>query len=332
MTRARSALLAGALAACVGAGCSGPAPAPGGPPPATAVDGAVFEADGVRLWYRTAGPHGDGAPVVFLHGGPGQGSSHFDALVGPRLEPALPMVYLDQRGSGRSERPASEDYAIERLVADVERLRQHLGVPEVALLGHSFGGLLALEYAAAHPERTAAVVFVAGLYDVPSQCALRLARLADLRPDVHARAVADSLRADGSRRSDCDLELAGFESEDEREAYAAATYFPYPATQARIDSVEAAHGTRNTGEMGRALFGSGVLDGYRFTGYDRVTAPVLVVAGGLDGAARPEGLRRLAERLPNARYVEVPEAGHFVYLDAPDAFTRHAIPFVLDAE
>ena len=84
--------------------------------------------------------------------------------------------------------------------------------------------------------------------------------------------------------------------------------------------------------MGRALFASGVLTDYRFTGYARVTAPLLVVAGGLDGAARPEGLRRLVERLPNARYVEYPEAGHSVYIDAPDAFTRDVTAFVLDAE
>src|SRR6266568_3652802 len=59
--------------------------------------------NGVRLWYRVAGASAAGVPpVVFLHGGPGQGSYHFAALAGPYLERSLRLVYFDQRGSGRS--------------------------------------------------------------------------------------------------------------------------------------------------------------------------------------------------------------------------------------
>ena len=64
--------------------------------------------NGARQFYRVGGTARPGVPpVVFLHGGPGQGSQHFDALAGPYLEPQLRMVYYDQRGSGKSERPAS---------------------------------------------------------------------------------------------------------------------------------------------------------------------------------------------------------------------------------
>ncbi len=70
------------------------------------------------------------------------------------------MVYYDQRGSGRSERPWSGGYSLERLVEDVEALRRELGAPSVALIGHSFGGTLALEYAAKYPERGSRMVLV----------------------------------------------------------------------------------------------------------------------------------------------------------------------------
>src|SRR6266699_3785415 len=122
----------------------------------------------VRLWYRVAGRAAAGIPpVVFLHGGPGQGSYHFAALAGPYLERSLRLVYFDQRGSGRSERPWTRDYDMSTLVEDIEGLRRELGVDQLALIGHSFGGTLALEYAAKYPERVSALVFVAGLWDAP---------------------------------------------------------------------------------------------------------------------------------------------------------------------
>src|SRR5439155_24487222 len=78
----------------------------------------------VRLWYRVAGRAVPGVPpVVFLHGGPGQGSYHFAALVGPSLERSLRMVYFDQRGSGNSERPWTGEYSMATLVEDIEGLR-----------------------------------------------------------------------------------------------------------------------------------------------------------------------------------------------------------------
>jgi proline iminopeptidase len=284
--------------------------------------------NGARHYYRVAGPATAGAPpVVFLHGGPGQGSAHFDALAGPFMERRLRMVYFDQRGSGHSERPASGDYALSTLVEDIEALRRALGVPKVALLGHSFGGSLALEYAAKYPERVSHVVFVAGLWDTPLQCRLRAERLAELRPEAYARVRGDTLAPGGARRSDCELEFRAL-SGSERERYHLELMFPDPAVSQRIDSVNAARGVRNTGELSRALFRAGLLQ-YRFTRHDRLTMPVLVIAGRFDGAARPASLRELARRLPNARLVEYERSGHFVYLDEPDRFASEVSAFIL---
>jgi proline iminopeptidase len=320
MPRIAALLLVMAAAACRTA----PTPSP----PGAASDGEhQLQAGDARLWYRVAGRRSAAPPVVFLHGGPGQGSAHFDALAGPFLERSLRMVYFDQRGSGHSERPASGDYRMQRLVEDVEALRLALGVERVALIGHSFGGTLALEYAAAHPERVSHLVFVAGLWDTPRQCRLRLLHLAERRPEAYARVRGDTLTAEGVRRSDCELELQAFASGREREAYNLEAMFPDPAVSTRIDSVNAAHGIRNTGEMGRALFSSGLLQ-YRFTGPGRVTMPVLIVGGRQDGAARPEGLRELAGLLPRARFVEFERSGHFVYLDEPERFAREITAFV----
>lgn len=284
-------------------------------------------ANGVRLWYEVAGNRAsDLPPVVFLHGGPGQGSHHFAALAGPSLEPSLRMVYLDQRGSGRSERPWTGDYAIPTLVDDLEALRVALGVPEIAIIAHSFGGLLALEYAATYPSSVSSMVIVAGLWDMVIQCRLRLETLASRRPEAYARVRGDTLRDDGSRRSDCDLEFMAFDSEAERQAYNNAVMFPDSIVRLDMERVESSSGLRNTGEIGRALFSGGLLN-YRFTDHTRVQSPVLVVAGERDGAARSAGLRELARRLPEGQFLEYEDGGHFVYLDRPKRFAKDVIDF-----
>src|SRR5439155_14951750 len=146
----------------------------------------------VRLWYRVAGRAAPGVPpVVFLHGGPGQGSYHFAALVGPDLERSLRMVYFDQRGSGNSERPWTGEYAMATLVRDIDGLRRELGVPQIALIAHSFGGILALEYAAAYPNRVSRIVIVSGMWSLPVQGRYQCERIRTIYPALaHA---ADSV-------------------------------------------------------------------------------------------------------------------------------------------
>ena len=130
-----------------------------------ALSGVCSEHDvvvnGVRLWYRVAGAVAPGAPpVVFLHGGSGYSSYSFAEIEGPLLEKQLRMIYLDQRGSGRSERPWTRDYKMATLVEDLDALRRSLGVSQLAVITHSFGGMLALEYASAHPEHVSKLVLV----------------------------------------------------------------------------------------------------------------------------------------------------------------------------
>lgn len=143
--------------------------------------------EGVRFWYRVAGDAPAAAPpVVFLHGGPGAGSYEFAYFAGPELERGLRMIYFDQRGSGRSERPWSGDYAMSTLVDVIERLHVHLGAPRIALVAHSFGAALARQYAARRPERVPKMVIAGGLPNAAAGCLsgaerLRLLRAGGLR-------------------------------------------------------------------------------------------------------------------------------------------------------
>jgi len=109
-----------------------------------------------RLHLETCG-NPDGLPAVFLHGGPGSGCEPWHRrFFNPE---AYRVVLFDQRGCGRSRPHASlEDNTTAHLVADMERIRAHLGIERWVVFGGSWGSTLALAYAEAHPERVLGLV------------------------------------------------------------------------------------------------------------------------------------------------------------------------------
>jgi proline iminopeptidase len=283
--------------------------------------------NGARLWYRVAGtPTRNTPPVLFLHGGPGYNSYSFAAIEGPLLERSLRVIYLDQRGSGRSERPWTRDYKLQTLVEDVEALRKTLGVAKLAIIGHSFGGTLALEYAAAHPDRVSKLVLVDVLWDAPLQCRYRRQALQELRPQAYARVARDTVDSVGVRRSDCELEFRGLQGAD-REQFSNEMMFPDSARRKMQDSVDKASGLRNTGELSSTLFSAGLLN-YQFTKFDRLTMPALVIAGGRDRAVGGPPQEVLAARLRHGKLIELPKGGHFPYLEEPEAFAKDVTAFI----
>ncbi len=106
-------------------------------------------------WEQSGNP--DGPPAVFLHGGPGSGAS---AAHRRFFDPGhYRIVVFDQRGAGRSTPRASlADNTTPHLVADLEALREHLGIERWLVFGGSWGSTLALAYGETHPERCAGFV------------------------------------------------------------------------------------------------------------------------------------------------------------------------------
>ncbi len=112
--------------------------------------------DGHRLYVEQAG-HPDGVPVVVLHGGPGGGCS---PTMRRFFDPNTYRVILfDQRGCGRSKPAASvEANTTQHLIADIEQIRETLGIASWMVFGGSWGATLALAYAQAHPDRAAYLI------------------------------------------------------------------------------------------------------------------------------------------------------------------------------
>jgi proline iminopeptidase len=120
-----------------------------------------------ELYWKSVGDPGARETLLTLHGGPGSTHDYLLAL-NDLAEHGYRVVYYDQLGCGRSDlaRDVSE-YTVDRDVADLEVLRTGLGLGRVHLLGSSYGGLLAIAYALAHPEGLKTLTSASGLADVP---------------------------------------------------------------------------------------------------------------------------------------------------------------------
>ena len=120
--------------------------------------GLVEIAD-TRLFVDDRGEPG-APPLLFIHGGPGQGCYDFMHAQGDLLARSLRVIAVDQRGVLRSDPlPAEPPLTRELLVSDFEALRARLGIAAWAVLGHSAGGGYALRYVTSHPQAVQSVIF-----------------------------------------------------------------------------------------------------------------------------------------------------------------------------
>jgi pimeloyl-ACP methyl ester carboxylesterase len=112
----------------------------------------------VTLHVRVVGDPAAGGVLIVLHGGPGNSSDYMRSLEALASE-QLAVVTYDQRGTGQSSKP-SDGYGLASYIADLEAVRQAAGAERVHLLGHSWGGVLALRYAVAHPDRVQSLILM----------------------------------------------------------------------------------------------------------------------------------------------------------------------------
>jgi proline-specific peptidase len=134
----------------------------------TAKSGLV-EVKGFKLYYEIHGSHESKTTLLTLHGGPG--FTHHQLLPLRKLserKPPVRIVFYDQLGCGRSERTSDfSNYVISRAVDEVEEVRTALGLGEICLLGHSYGGSLALEYALKYPSNLRKLILSSSDASIP---------------------------------------------------------------------------------------------------------------------------------------------------------------------
>lgn len=120
--------------------------------------------DSVKLFVKRSGK---GKPVLFIHGGPGSNSYYFEKEGGDVFSKDVQLIYLDQRGCGRSDASKNSNYSLTRVVQDFEEVRKQLGYKQWAVMAHSFGGILATEYAYKYQPTIQSMVYINCTVNLP---------------------------------------------------------------------------------------------------------------------------------------------------------------------
>jgi pimeloyl-ACP methyl ester carboxylesterase len=309
--------------------------APSSPPGADAsVPAAPRTTD---LYHSEKGDPNDQA-VVFIHGGPGANSMVFELTAQESIAKlGTYVVAYDQRGSTRSPKGNATDYSFDGATSDLDDLISALGLKKPILMGHSFGGALALHYLDRFPGKAKGAILVASPVDFPAtyettltQCAARYRmwfrfsdadRIDDLRAKMFPRGVTPPFTygdAEISSTIACQSD--------------AKLYFPALPTAGEI-GFGLAHGLDANLEDVNGAVGSG------FQANDKIAwtdlTPLLVAhEKEVSGIYAPDwdlmfSAAALATIQAHVRsYAAIADSGHFIFLDQPDAFTAavgHAV-------
>jgi proline iminopeptidase len=238
-----------------------------------------------------------------------------------RLADSFHLVYYDQRGRGRSfsgEPP--DDVTMATEVDDLDRVRGSFGFESIAVLGHSWGGLLAMEYAVRHPERVSHLVL---MNTAPASHIDAIALRAELarRKSPAQRARMDELRSDPRfQAGDIDAEAEYYR------IHFGTTLRNPDHLDAVISRLRAAF-TEDGIVAARAIEDRLYEDTWSRPDYDLIPAlrqldvPTLIIWGD-DEFVPKDVIDHIADAIYGSRLVVVPNCGHFAYLEQPDQTRR----------
>jgi len=283
-----------------------------------------ISAGGASLYVRTIGR---GPDVIVLHGGPDFDHRYLLPDL-DRLADRYRLIYYDQRGRGQSaENVNAADVSIASEVEDLDKVRQHFGRDSIALLGHSWGTVLALEYALRHPQRVSQLVL---MNPAPASAA-------DLA--IFRKAYVAQLGADMDRQREL-ASSAAYQAADPA-AVTARYRVHFEHALARPSDYERLIAAMNAafvqqGSAGilkaRAVEDHLMAETWQIESYDllpklkALSIPTLVITG--DREFIPvEIAEHVAAAIPGARLVTLENCGHFSYMECPDDVRRALTAF-----
>ncbi len=282
---------------------------------------------GVNIYLREIG-HGPSS--IVLHGGPDFDHSYLLPEM-DRLADSYRLIYYDQRGRGRSAKGVQpEDVTLASEIADLDAVRKHFRLDSVILLGHSWGTVLALEYALRHPERVSKLILM-------NPAPASKADLAMFR-DVYVK----KLGADMDRQKEILASPAYQEGDPETVTARYRLHFKpalmrhedYKKLMTRMHDAFIRQG-KDAIKKARVVEDRLMSDTWQLDGYDllpklrALKVPVLVMGADHDFFP-PEIAGHIAQASSNAYLVVLTDCGHFSYLECPDPVRTSVDAFFAD--
>lgn len=274
-------------------------------PVVTAQQGEVIHGDGFKIHFQI---FGTGEPLLIINGGPGMSSEGFITLAQELAENNQTIIY-DQRGTGYStlDNVDSTTISMDLMVDDIEAIRKHLGIETWAVMGHSFGGMLAYYYASKHSERVTAMI-------QSSSGGMDLALLESLNiSGALTEMERDSLAFYNAKISGGDT---SYETRLKRGQFLAPAYL-YDKKHVPVVAERLTQGNSQVNSL--------VWQDLQRIGYDtkdklrKFNKPVLIIHGVQDivGTGIPETTHKI---LPNSRLLLLNKCRHYGWLDRRDTY------------
>jgi proline-specific peptidase len=253
---------------------------------------------------------GRGEPLVILHGGPGLDHHMFGDYLDP-LADRFRLVFVDQRSQGKSDRAPEETWSLGQMAGDVVALARSLGLPRYAVLGHSFGAMVALQNAVDHPNEAALSVISCG---VPSAEYLEIVdeNLRSFEPESLRAQVAASWGREPEAKTQEDVESLLIDQMP--------FHFGDP-----LDPRISEYAARCAG----SVYAPDVLSYFARQEYggidvvDRlgdVTHPVLVLAGRKDRTCGVAAAQAIASGIPEAELTVFERSGHMTFVEENEQY------------
>jgi proline iminopeptidase len=267
--------------------------------------------NGVELFYAE---EGNGPPCLLLHGGPGLDHQEFVPWLSP-LASSIRLIYLDYRGNGRSKRIPPEQFTTAAVVEDVEALRRALGFEQIAVLGHSFGGFIALSYALAYPSSVSRLIVScsAPSYAIGAEAEEQLAAFGS--PQVAAAfARENDMQSDEDMRAiildELPFYFATYPDEIKRAAEDWANRTRYSATLSSWWSVNQMPLYDVRSHLGE------------------LQMPALILAGRYDRVCSLNQATMMRQAIPGARLIVFEQSGHMPQIEEPDRYIQAVRDFL----
>ena len=285
-----------------------------------------------KVWTKRIG-NNPGLRMLLLHGGPGATHEYLEACDSFLPAAEVEYYYYDQLGSAWSDQPDDASlWELDRFVDEVEQVRRALGLghDNFVLYGHSWGGILAIEYALRHQEHLRALVISNMMSDVPAYN-----RYAEqtLMPEMDPEKLAEikAMEAAGEIENPRYMELLTEQHYVHHVLRMPVEDWPNPVQRAFAAINPAIYvSMQGPSELGISADAK-LAQWSRFDDLAGITVPTLVIGAGHD-TMDPAHMERMAERLPAGRYLHCPAGSHLaMYDDQPTYFTGlvdflHSLP------